>query len=103
MGNDIHQTPPECSAERRANDHRIAAIEKSVGEQDRLQEKMAGNIIDLDKRVMATELNHKVLDGKIEKAVTKDEFTPIRMIVYGLAASALTGLLSAILAKVLMK
>ena len=102
MENEFHTTA-DCNLERRASDHRITSLERAVSEQDCLQEKMAGSLVDIDKRVMATELNHKVLDGKIEKAVTKDEFTPIRMIVYGLAASALTGLLSAILAKVLMK
>lgn len=42
------------------------------------------------------------LERIIEKLVTKHEFEPVRMIVYGLATAVLTSVMMAILAKVII-
>lgn len=48
---------------------------------------------------MDERLNH--LEELVEKLVTRQEFTPIRLIVYGLCGSVLIAALSALLGKVI--
>ena len=93
----------ENIAHQRETTHRLSILERRADESERCDEKMQKEINDIDKRTLANELNGRSVVERIEKLVTKDEFTPIRMIVYGLATSALTGLVAAILSRVLVK
>lgn len=81
---------------------------------DRLAEKRLGDLEqhaikadksshEVDRRVTRLEINFENFRERAQEFVTRQEFTPIRMIVYGLAATALTGLLSAILARLFTK
>ena len=58
---------------------------------------------EVDRRVTRLEINFENFKERAAEFVTRQEFTPIRMIVYGLAATALTGLLSAILSRLFAK
>ena len=84
------------------------------GQGDRLSEKRLGDLeqhaikadkasLEVDRRVTRLEINFENFRERAQEFVTRQEFTPIRMIVYGLAATALTGLLSAILARLFTK
>jgi hypothetical protein len=71
-----------------------------------LENKTAASVkveADHEKRISRTELLIETIKEKAEEYVSRQEFTPVRMIVYGLAVTALTGLVSAILSKVLVR
>lgn len=68
------------------------------------------NFNDQLERTIETEKDMVRLDGaiksikeRIEQLVSKDEFSPIRALVYGMVGMALTGVLSAVLAKIITK
>lgn len=68
------------------------------------------NFNDHLERTIETEKDIVRLDGaiksikeRIEQLVSKDEFSPIRALVYGMVGMALTGVLSAVLAKIITK
>lgn len=68
------------------------------------------NFNDQLERTIETEKDVVRLDGaiksikeRIEQLVSKDEFSPIRALVYGMVGMALTGVLSAVLAKIITK
>lgn len=67
------------------------------------QEKCDRAGTDFERRVTRLEINYENFKERAQEFVTRQEFTPIRMIVYGLAATALTGLLSAILSRLFSK
>ena len=50
-------------------------------------------------------LNQQMIDVKagIEKLVTRPEFDPIKLLVYGLCGCVLTGFIAAIMSKVVIK
>lgn len=77
----------------RFTEHRLQTLEQAV---TALQK----NASDLDRRMTVEEVNSNQLKESTKEFITRQEFTPIRMIVYGMAATALTGLLSAILSKI---
>lgn len=78
------------------NHHRLSDLESRA-------EANEGRGMDHEKRVTRLEVLYESMKESSKEFITRQEFTPIRMIVYGLAATALTGLLSAILAKVFVK
>lgn len=43
------------------------------------------------------------LEGVMKERITRDEFTPVKMIAYGLATAVLSSVIMAVLAKVIMK
>lgn len=45
----------------------------------------------------------KAMAASVEKLVTRHEFDPIRLLVYGLVGCVLTGLIASILSRVLIK
>lgn len=58
-----------------------------------------------DHKVDIALIKHKleVIDERLTGLITRIEFTPIKLIVYGLCASILTGVIGALLTKVLTK
>ena len=56
-------------------------------------------MLELDRRTTRLEINYENFKEKTAEFITRQEFTPVRMIVYGLATTALTGLLAAILSR----
>jgi hypothetical protein len=77
----------------RFTEHRLQTLEQAVST-------LQKNASDLDRRMTVEEVNSNQLKESTKEFITRQEFTPIRMIVYGMAATALTGLLSAILSKI---
>lgn len=77
----------------RFTEHRLQSLEQAVST-------LQKNASDLDRRMTVEEVNYNQLKESTKEFITRQEFTPIRMIVYGMAATALTGLLSAILSKI---
>lgn len=66
------------------------------------------NVVDLDRRMEAsvTELNKKVgamEDRMSERFITKEEFEPVKKIVYGLAGLLLTALILAMIGQVFVQ
>lgn len=86
----------EAAADQRLIERRLAELESKVAEHGRTS-------AEHEKRLTRAELLHENLKELAKEFISRQEFTPIRMIVYGLGATALTGLLSAILSKVLVQ
>lgn len=80
-------------------DQNDTLVERRLHELETASTKAESSGIDLDRRVTRLEINFENAKERAKEFVTRQEFTPIRMIVYGLAATALTGLLSAILSR----
>jgi len=78
--------------EDRLTEHRLHQLELAVGSLTKSDQ-------DQERRLTVQETEAKAAHDREKEYVTRQEFTPIRMVVYGLAATALTGLLSAILSK----
>lgn len=78
-------------------------IERRIEDLEGAEEVLIRQGTDYEKRITRLEINYENFKEKASEFVTRQEFTPIRMIVYGLAATALTGLLSAILARLFAK
>ena len=57
----------------------------------------------LDNNVILLKEQVKNLQDEVKELVTKAEFTPVKMIAYGLATAALSSVFMAILAKVIIK
>jgi hypothetical protein len=57
----------------------------------------------LDERVQSMQKDLHVLTGKFNEYVTHIEFTPVKMIAFGLAALILCSVLAAVVATVLHK
>ena len=83
--------PPEQQNDRLV-ERRLDDLERDAEGTNRDQQ-------EVDRRVTRLEINFENFKERAAEFVTRQEFTPIRMIVYGLAATALTGLLSAILSR----
>lgn len=84
------------SDEQKLTDHRLNGLEQRMGGSEDEHSKVST-------RLTTLEVKFSQFKDTAKEFVTRQEFTPIRMIVYGLAATALTGLLSAILSKVFIK
>ena len=78
-------------------------IERRLQDLEQTAEKGERTSQDTDRRLTRLEINFENFKERAAEFVTRQEFTPIRMIVYGLAATALTGLLSAILSRLFAK
>lgn len=87
--------PPEQQNDRLV-ERRLQDLEQDVESSNRERQ-------EVDRRVTRLEINFENFKERAAEFVTRQEFTPIRMIVYGLAATALTGLLSAILSRLFAK
>lgn len=87
--------PPEQQNDRLV-ERRLDDLERDAEGTNRDQQ-------EVDRRVTRLEINFENFKERAAEFVTRQEFTPIRMIVYGLAATALTGLLSAILSRLFAK
>ena len=87
--------PPEQQNDRLV-ERRLDDLERDAEGTNRHQQ-------EVDRRVTRLEINFENFKERAAEFVTRQEFTPIRMIVYGLAATALTGLLSAILSRLFAK
>ena len=74
-------------------EHRLTALEQQVVALQR-------GAAEIDRRMTVEEVKTDQIKESTKEFITRQEFTPIRMIVYGMAATALTGLLSAILSKI---
>lgn len=77
----------------RFTEHRLTALEQQMVALQR-------SATEIDRRMTVEEVKTDQIKEFAKEFITRQEFTPIRMIVYGLAATALTGLLSAILSKI---
>lgn len=58
---------------------------------------------ELDKQIIRLQEQVKSLQATVEELVTKAEFTPVKLIAYGLATAVMSSVLMALLAKVLIK
>ena len=79
----------------RFTEHRLAALEQQMVALQR-------GATEIDRRMTVEEVKTNQIKESAKEFITRQEFTPIRMIVYGMAATALTGLLSAILSKIVV-
>ena len=77
----------------RFTEHRLTALEQQMVALQR-------GATEIDRRMTVEEVKTDQIKEFAKEFITRQEFTPIRMIVYGMAATALTGLLSAILSKI---
>ena len=77
----------------RFTEHRLSALEQQMVALQR-------GATEIDRRMTVEEVKTDQIKEFAKEFITRQEFTPIRMIVYGMAATALTGLLSAILSKI---
>lgn len=59
------------------------------------------DVRELRERVLLLEEKDKQKDSLIKELVTRVEFTPVKMIAYGLAGTIMSSVLMAILAKVI--
>ncbi len=75
---------------------KFSSLDESVDEQ-------IERAIKTEKDVVRIESSISALKEKIATLVSKDEFSPIRALVYGMVGMALTGVLSAVLAKIISK
>lgn len=78
-------------------------VERRLSDLEEASSKGETSYIDIDRRLTRLEINFENAKERAKEFVTRQEFTPIRMIVYGLAATALTGLLSAIMSRLFVK
>lgn len=58
---------------------------------------------ELDKNVIRLQEQVKSLQATVEELVTKAEFTPVKLIAYGLATAVMSSVIMALLAKVIIK
>lgn len=65
--------------------------------------KQAEDISDLRVNVGKIETKIESLESMVKTLVTRTEFTPIKLIVYGLVGSIMAGVLGAILSQVIRK
>ena len=77
----------------RFTEHRLTALEQQMVA-------LQKGATEIDRRMTVEEVKTDQIKEFAKEFITRQEFTPIRMIVYGMAATALTGLLSAILSKI---
>lgn len=87
---------PQEGNEDRLTQRRLKDLEDGLEKLDKIA-------VDFERRTTRLEINYENFKERAREFVTRQEFTPIRMIVYGLAATALTGLLSAILSRLFAK
>lgn len=60
-------------------------------------------ISELNLNVVRLQEKVATLEGVMKERITRDEFTPVKMIAYGLATAVLSSVIMAVLAKVIMK
>lgn len=61
------------------------------------------DIQDLSENVVRLQEQVKVLQATVKELVTRVEFTPVKLIAFGLAGTVLSSVLMAILARVIIK
>ena len=64
---------------------------------------ISGKVSHLEAQVESLKTTAAGLKEGIDKLVSKAEFAPVKLIVYGLCASVLTGVIGALLSRVLIK
>lgn len=68
-----------------------------------MSQDMEDELRELDKNVIRLQEQVKSLQATIEELVTKAEFTPVKLIAYGLATAVMSSVIMALLAKVIIK
>lgn len=58
---------------------------------------------DCEKSLLVMQAELKSLNEKLHQMVTRPEFTPVKLLVYGLTATVMSGAIGAILSKILIK
>lgn len=63
------------------------------------------HIINSKLSVLSAEVRSRLagIEANVEKLVTRHEFNPVKLIVYGLCACILTGVVAALLSRILVK
>jgi tetrahydromethanopterin S-methyltransferase subunit B len=79
-----------------ALDSQVQSIVKNIDGLDRLFSSIKDSS-DLEQRIAVLETEVEVIQAKLEKKIEKNEFWPIKTVVYGLAGTALLALLGAII------
>ena len=75
-------------------------LEQRNHDAERRQDQASGRIERLEAML---ESYMKNIDSNVNKLVTRHEFDPIKMLVYGMCACILTGFLGAVLSRVFVK
>lgn len=68
-----------------------------------MSQDMEDELRELDKNVIRLQEQVKSLQATVEELVTKAEFTPVKLIAYGLATAVMSSVIMALLAKVIIK
>lgn len=60
-------------------------------------------ITELNLNVVRLQEKVSTLENLVKERITRDEFTPVKLIAYGLATAVLSSVIMAVLAKVIIK
>lgn len=93
----------ECAAFKQEIRIKMGGIEEKLDALDKSADNQIAKAINTEKDIVRLEGVISALKDKMSNFVSKDEFSPIRALVYGMVGMALTGVLSAVLAKIVTK